>query len=48
MFMAHKSDNGAYWMPLLEKAYSKMYGSFAAINGGQEHIAMSDLTGMPT
>lgn len=33
------------WVILLEKAYAKLYGTYAAIEGGFEHYSMEDLTG---
>jgi len=33
------------WVMLVEKAYAKLHGTFASIEGGFEHLAMSDLTG---
>jgi hypothetical protein len=41
-----KSKNGhELWMSILEKAYSKFHGSYEAINGGQVHVGLADLTG---
>ena len=36
---------GVLWVPFLEKAYAKIYGSYHAISGGWIHEAMFDLTG---
>lgn len=46
-YMAGPSDNGAWWMPLLEKAYAKFVGTFAGINAGNGWEALRALTGMP-
>jgi hypothetical protein len=39
--------NDAIWVPLLEKAYAMMHGSYAAIVAGQLDEAFYDLTGLP-
>jgi hypothetical protein len=33
------------WIPLFEKAYAKLYGSYDMIDGGQAHMGIVDLTG---
>lgn len=44
---SHMSRYGAWWMPILEKAYSKFDVFYANINGGTPVQALRDLTGMP-
>ncbi|KAH0538782.1 hypothetical protein GP486_008755, partial [Trichoglossum hirsutum] len=34
LYFAHCSDQNETWLPLLEKAYAKAHGDFAAIWGG--------------
>lgn len=41
------SVNGAYWMPILEKAYAKFSFNYANINGFMPITAIRDLTGYP-
>ncbi len=36
------------WVPILEKAYAKAYGSYKAIEAGNIDEAMRDLTGSPS
>ncbi|EPY31483.1 cysteine peptidase, Clan CA, family C2 [Strigomonas culicis] len=36
------------WVPMLQKAYAKVHGSYAAVTGGDALQALQDLTGAPT
>ncbi|CUI14920.1 calpain-like cysteine peptidase, putative [Bodo saltans] len=40
-------DPAELWVSLLEKAYAKLHGSYAAITGGDALQALQDLTGYP-
>ena len=39
--------DGKLWVPMIEKAYAKSYGSYEAINGGRAEEALRNLTGSP-
>jgi len=43
-----KAKQNQLWVPLLEKAYSKVHGCYSAISGGEVAEAFLDLTGAPT
>jgi len=45
---AQISVNGAWWMPLLEKAYSKFNQNYQRIIGGVSVETLHSLTGMPS
>ena len=40
-------DKTSLWVPLLEKAYAKLHGSYHALEAGNCEDAFYDLTGMP-
>ena len=42
---AHCKDPGEMWVPFLEKAYAKLYGSYEALDGGNVTAAIVDLSG---
>lgn len=42
---AHVRECRGLWVPLIEKAFAKYFGSYAALNKGYVHHALQDLTG---
>ncbi|XP_040205670.1 calpain-10 isoform X1 [Rana temporaria] len=42
---SHCQDQGVFWLPLLEKAYAKLHGSYESLWAGQVVDALVDLTG---
>ncbi|KAA0150485.1 hypothetical protein FNF29_05288 [Cafeteria roenbergensis] len=42
---AHASEMSEIWVPILEKAYAKYHGSYAALETGFVQHALTDLTG---
>jgi hypothetical protein len=42
-----KSPYGAWWLPILEKAYAKLHANYANLHAGLPAQALRDLTGMP-
>jgi hypothetical protein len=45
LIYAHCLDKNEIWVPLLEKAYAKLHGCYAALESGTETTAFLDLTG---
>ncbi|KAI8517973.1 hypothetical protein Bbelb_039900 [Branchiostoma belcheri] len=42
---ARCSDKNEFWLPLIEKAYAKLNGSYSSLDRGQTTVALTDLTG---
>jgi hypothetical protein len=43
--VAHLKECRGLWLPLIEKAFAKYYGSYSSLNNGYVHHALEDLTG---
>jgi hypothetical protein len=45
LLYAKSGEAGETWVPLFEKAYAKLHGDYASLNGGQSSEGIEDLTG---
>ena len=45
LYFARSMEEGETWVPLIEKAYAKLHGDYAALSGGTAREAIEDLTG---
>lgn len=45
---ASRSENGAWWGPIIEKGAAKFFGRYESLNGGLAGESFYALTGMPT
>ncbi|KAJ3475010.1 hypothetical protein NLI96_g12118 [Meripilus lineatus] len=45
LYFARSRTEGETWVPLIEKAYAKLHGDYAALSGGFANEAIEDLTG---
>jgi hypothetical protein len=45
LYFSSSGEENETWVPLIEKAYAKLHGDYAALSGGQATDALEDLTG---
>ncbi len=45
LYFARSMEEGETWVPLIEKAFAKLHGDYAALSGGEAREAVEDLTG---
>ncbi|KAJ7589146.1 hypothetical protein C8J56DRAFT_937820 [Mycena floridula] len=45
LLFARSGTEGETWVPLIEKAFAKLHGSYAALEGGETGEGIEDLTG---
>ncbi|KAG5736063.1 Calpain-9 [Termitomyces sp. T112] len=45
LYFAKSGTHSETWVPLIEKAYAKLHGNYASLDGGEAGEAIEDLTG---
>ena len=45
LFFAKSQTENETWLPLIEKAYAKLHGDYASLEGGFTSEGVEDLTG---